>query len=82
MIIFWVATIVILLWEGVMPARIKEWAYACFTFNFLSASISHWALDGFGIQALFPYILLLILTISYLYYHKINRGAEHSRRLA
>ncbi len=123
-IIFWIATIIIFLWEGVMPAhtsqtelakegirhlgypayfgialvffkilgslilifpqvpaRLKEWGYAGFTFNFLFAGISHWAVDGLGIQMLFPFILLLILATSYVCYHKINPIAEHSRRL-
>lgn len=115
-IIFWITTIIIFLFEGVMPAltsqselakegikhlgypeyfgnalvvfkvlgvlalvipqvpnRIKEWAYAGFTFDFLFASISHFAVDGFGFQSFFPLIILVILLISYFYYHKIER---------
>jgi hypothetical protein len=29
-----------------VPKRIKEWAYAGFTFDFIFASISHGAIDG------------------------------------
>ena len=115
-IIFWITTIIIFLFEGVMPAltsqtelakegirhlgypeyfgnalvvfkvlgvlalvipqvpnRVKEWAYAGFTFDFLFASISHFAVDGFGFQSFFPLIILVILLISYFYYHKIER---------
>lgn len=118
-IIFWTATLIIFLFEGVMPAltsqtemakegirhlgypeyfmnplvvfkvlgtlvliipavpkRLKEWAYAGFTCNFLFASISHWAVDGFGFQTLFPLIVLGILLVSYRYYHKLNRSAN------
>lgn len=117
-IIFWVATIIIFLFEGVMPAltsqselakegirhlgypeyfgnalvvfkilgvlalvipkvpkRIKEWAYAGFTFDFLFASISHWAVDGLGFETFFPMIVLGILAVSYVYYHKIERAS-------
>ena len=113
-IIFWVTTIIIFLFEGVMPAltsqtelakegikhlgypeyfgnalvvfkilgvlvliipkapnRIKEWAYAGFAFDFIFASISHFAVDGAGFQAFFPLIFLVILIISYVNYHKL-----------
>jgi putative copper export protein len=56
----------------IIPKRFKEWAYAGFTFNFLFASISHGFVDGFGGQALFPLIVLGILIVSYMYYHKLN----------
>ncbi|WP_130733862.1 DoxX family protein [Flavobacterium sp. J27] len=115
-ILFWTATILIGLFEGVMPAltsqtelakegirhlgypayfgnalvvfkilgvialiipkipsRLKEWAYAGFTFNFIFAIISHAAIDGFGIQTFFPLIVLFVLAISYIYYHKLNK---------
>ena len=52
--------------------RIKEWAYAGFTFNFLSAFISHTAVDGLGVQSVFPLVALLILAGSYFYYNKIK----------
>ena len=114
-IIFWTATILIFLFEGVMPAltyqsemakegikhlgypeyfgnalvvfkilgvialvipqipkRLKEWAYAGFVFDFLFASISHYAVDGLGFEAFFPIIVLAVLMVSYVYYHKIN----------
>ena len=53
------------------PKRLKEFAYAGFTFNFLFASISHFAIDGMDFQSFFPLIFLAILGISYIYYHKI-----------
>lgn len=114
-IIFWTATILIFLFEGVMPAltsqtelakegvrhlgypdyfgnalvvfkiigslilvipqlpkRVKEWAYAGFTFDFLFASISHYAIDGFDFQTIFPLIVLAVLMVSYIYFHKLN----------
>lgn len=116
-IIFWVATILIFLFEGVMPAftsqtemakegirhlgypeyfgvalvvfkvvgsialvipqikgRVKEWVYAGFGFDFIFASISHWAVDGFGGQAIFPLVVFVVLAVSYIYYHKLNKS--------
>ena len=114
-IIFWTATTIIALFEGVMPAltsqtelakegirhlgypeyfgnalvvfkilgvlalvipqipkRVKEWAYACFAFEFIFASISHGAVDGINVQTFFPMLVLGILAVSYVYYHKLN----------
>jgi DoxX-like family len=51
--------------------RLKEFAYAGFTFNFLFASISHFAIDGMNFQSFFPLIFLAILGVSYIYYHKL-----------
>lgn len=120
-IIFWTSTILIFLFEGVMPAltsqtelakegirhlgypeyfgnalvvfkilgviilvvpqipkRLKEWAYAGFTFDFLFASISHYAVDGLDFQTFFPLIVLAILMVSYMFYHKINAANLNS----
>jgi uncharacterized protein YjeT (DUF2065 family) len=55
-----------------MPGRIKEWAYAGFAFNFIAAAVSHWAVDGFDGQTVFPLVALIILIISYVQYHKLH----------
>jgi len=55
-----------------VPARIKEWAYAGFVFDFLFASISHGAVDGINGQTFFPLVVLAILAVSYIYYHKLS----------
>ena len=54
-----------------LPKRVKEWVYAGFAFDFIFACISHWAVDGVGFQALMPLILLAILVVSYVCYHRI-----------
>ncbi|WP_163410836.1 DoxX family protein [Flavobacterium ajazii] len=115
-IIFWTTTILIFLFEGVMPAltsqtelakegirhlgypeyfgnalvvfkilgvlalvipqvpnNVKEWAYSGFGFDFIFASISHFAVDGITFEGFFPLIILLILALSYIYYHKIEQ---------
>lgn len=56
-----------------IPKNVKEWAYAGFAFDFIFASISHFAVDGVGFQSFFPLIFLVILAISYVYYHKLER---------
>lgn len=56
-----------------VPARIKEWAYFGFALDFISAFIGHVMVDGFNGQSMFPLLMLVILIISYVYYHKINR---------
>lgn len=118
-IVFWATTVLIFLFEGVMPAltshtelakegvrhlgyppyfatmlmlfkvpgalalilpqvsgRIKEWAYAGFTFDFLAASFSHAAVDGFGVQAIAPLVALAILGVSYWSYHKLQTESK------
>jgi hypothetical protein len=121
-IIFWIATSIIALMEGLMPAltsqtelakvgirhlgypeyfgnalvvfkvlgvlalvvpqvpkRVKEWAYAGFAFDFIFAAISHGAVDGIGVKTFFPLVILGILIVSYIYYHKIyNATKQHS----
>lgn len=116
-IIYWTTTIIIFLFEGVMPAltsqtelakegirhlgypeyfgnalvvfkiagalalvipkipdRIKEWAYAGFAFDFIFASISHWAVDGFDAQTFFPLVIFAILITSYIFYQKLKKS--------
>ena len=114
-IIYWTATVIIFLFEGVMPAltsqtelakegirhlgypeyfgnalvvfkvlgslalvlpqvkgRMKEWVYAGFAFDFIFATISLIAVDGMIPQSFFPLPFLMILVVSYRYYHKLN----------
>jgi|TARA_R110000850_G_scaffold30630_2_gene84153 hypothetical protein len=116
-IIFWASTILIFLFQGVMPAltgntemakeglrhlgypdyfgtaltvakilgaivlilpqlpkRVKEWAYAGFTFDFIFAAISLWAVDGFSGEVFFPIIVLAVLMVSYFSYHKLQKS--------
>jgi DoxX-like family len=124
-IIYWTATGLIFLMDGVMPAltshtelakqgishlgypdyfrvmltvfkvtgalglilpmvkgRLKEWVYAGFTFNFVSAAVSHTVVDGFGGQTIFPLVALGILATSYVYYHRLETEAERKVSVA
>lgn len=55
-----------------VPPRIKEWAYVAFGIDIISATIGHVAVDGFTPVSLEPLIFLLVLVVSYVYYHKIK----------
>jgi len=52
--------------------RIKEWAYAGFTFDFVFASISLFAVKGLTGEGFFPLIVLAVLAASYYCYHKLQ----------
>lgn len=55
-----------------IPARIKEWAYAGFAFDFIFAFLSLCAVDGVVALSFFPLIVFAILIVSYIYYHKLK----------
>jgi hypothetical protein len=57
------------------PRRLKEWAYAGFTFDFIAASISNAAVFGTGSEMVSPLIALAILAVSYIYFHKLQYSA-------
>jgi len=121
-IIYWTATVIIVLFEGVMPAltynselaiagirhlgypdyfrtlltvfkvagaaalivpfvnsKIKEWAYAGFAFDMISAFVSLWVVDGLSVQTCFPLFILAILLTSYVSYHKYRRIQREQR---
>jgi len=61
----------LLILPGVSP-RYKEWAYVGFGISFISASVAHTAVDGFGFFVIMPLIILGILVLSYVSYHKLN----------
>ena|SRR5215203_3765881 len=63
----------------IIPAfkrRYKEWAYAGFGIVFISAAVSHTAVDGFGGQSIFPIVFFGILVASYVTYHKKLSGVR------
>ena len=117
-IVYWTTTILIFLFEGVMPAltsnseaarqgishlgypeyfrniltvfkvlgalglllpfvkgRVKEWVYAGFAFDFVFAFISLAAVDGFKGLTFFPLIVLAVLIVSYITYHKLESAS-------
>jgi hypothetical protein len=55
-----------------IPGRIKEWAYAGFGIDFISATVSIIAVMGFTAGIALPLACLVILVISYRSYHKLK----------
>lgn len=60
----------------IIKGRLKEWAYGGYGINFICAAASHWVVDGFGGQTVFPLVIFAILIVSYVSYHKINNKAN------
>ena len=46
-------------------AKLKEWAYAGFTFAWIAATIAHYLAKD-GLRALSPVVLLILLVVSYM----------------
>ena len=55
-----------------MPIRIKEWAYSGFGIVLISASVAHFSI-GDGAASLEPLVFLIILAVSNLYMHRLNK---------
>ncbi|MXV14558.1 DoxX family protein [Hufsiella ginkgonis] len=53
-----------------VPPRVKEWVYAAFGINFISAVIAHTASGDPGSAKVMPLVLLALLVTSYVMYHK------------
>jgi len=66
----------ILLMIPKVPARVKEWVYAGFGINLISACVAHVVVDGAVFDSFFPLIIFAILIVSYLYYHKVYNRLE------
>lgn len=56
--------------------RIKEWTYVAFGIDFISAFIAYATIDGLGKNIFFPLIMLLILIVSYISFHKMKNIAS------
>jgi len=55
-----------------VPARLKEWAYAGFVLDFIAAFYSFIAVDGVNSNLAFPIVAIIIISLSYWSYHKIQ----------
>jgi DoxX-like family len=54
-----------------VPSRVKEWAYAGFGFDFISAFVSLVAVMGFTSVVILPVVAFGVLIVSYVSYHKM-----------
>jgi hypothetical protein len=67
-----IAGVVVLL--APVSARLKEWAYAGFSFTFISAFIAHTA-SGDPVSArVMPLVLFALLVVSYITYYKQHKA--------
>lgn len=64
---------VVLLVPGI-PGKIKEFAYFGFATTFVSAFIAHLSSNDPIPVSVIPLIVLVILLVSYFYYHKLSNG--------
>lgn len=55
-----------------VPGRIKEWAYAGFGIDFISAFVSLVVVAGFGWIVTLPVVFMILLALSYNSYHKLQ----------
>jgi hypothetical protein len=51
---------------------LKEWAYAGFTFSLIAALVSNACVDGITAGTFFPVIVMAVLAVSYITYHKLQ----------
>lgn len=57
-------------------ARLKEWTYAGFTFTFIAAFVAHTAAGDPAVNRTMPLVMLCVLAVSYLQYHKLQKGVQ------
>jgi hypothetical protein len=62
---------VLILLIPAIPARVKEWAYAGFGIVFISAVVAHISSGDNG-GAIAPIVAMIILSISYITYHRLK----------
>lgn len=60
-----------------ISSKYKEWAYAGLGITLIAAFISHTAVDGFSFLSFFPLIILAILVVSYISYHKLQTAITY-----
>ena len=68
-----------------VPPRWKEWAYAGFVINFVSAIIAHNASGDPLTNSVAPFIFLVLVLVSYFTYHRLlvkskNLGYSNSKQ--
>jgi len=54
-----------------VPARVKEWAYFGFSLSFSSAILAHFKAGDPPFNLIAPFVMLLLLVVSYVSYHKV-----------
>jgi uncharacterized membrane protein YhaH (DUF805 family) len=57
----------------VIPKRVKEWAYAGFAIDFISAFVSISVVEGIHGSTFFPIVFMVLLVLSYVYWNRISK---------
>ncbi len=52
--------------------RLKEWNYVALGIDYISATIAYLSVDGATPNSFSPLVSLVLLVVSYIYYHKIR----------
>lgn len=68
------ALAVIIILTPIIPIQIKEWTYAGIALFFLTAIIAHIAHKDPMIITIINLALIVVLIVSYIYFHKLNMG--------
>ncbi|MEO6521882.1 MAG: DoxX family protein [Mucilaginibacter sp.] len=55
-----------------VPVRVKEWAYFGFSISFSSAILAHYKAGDPAFNLIAPFMMLLLLVVSYISYHKVK----------
>lgn len=56
-----------------LRSRLKEWNYVALGIDYISATIAYLSIDGAAPNSFFPLIDLVLLIVSYVCYHKLNK---------
>ena len=60
------------------PARLKEWAYAGFAINLVSAIIAHLSISDRPLAFVPSTLTSVLLAASYYFWHRLQHGQAHS----
>jgi hypothetical protein len=69
----------IILIVPMLPARLKEWTYAAFGIDCISAIIAYAAVDGVVAHTFAPLIFFVLLLVSYITFHKTYGKGMYGR---
>ena len=63
-----------------IPARLKEWAYAGFVFDFIAAFVSIYVTDGINMFLIFPILTTAVLLTSYFTWHTLQAQTSQNEK--
>lgn len=60
----------------IVPKGFKQFAYAGFNINLISAAIAHASKGDPTMAVVMPFVFLSLLVVSYIYYHKLKQSSN------